>query len=236
MRRCWWVTGLAGLSGLLLCLSVAVAQDKKPADEPKKPEPAKKAEEPKKAGDVKKDEKPGGAGGAEMEEMMKKWAAYATPGEAHKRLDGMVGKWDFECSWCMKPGDEPETMKGTTELKWIYDGRYVQQEASGPAMDPNGPPFKGTGLYGYDNAKKQYVTLWFDNMGTGVMFGYGTADASGKEITFTGEGVNPMNDKNEKWRCVLHLGDKDKFTYEMYGPGPDGKEFRQMLLTYTRAK
>jgi len=227
MRGRWWVIGLGGVSGLMLCWSVAVAQEKKPAQEPKKAEPAAKA------GEAQTGEQPGGA---EMAEMMKKWAQYATPGEAHKRLDGIVGKWEYESSWCMKPGDEPQVCKGTTELKWIYDGRYVQQVANGPAMEPNGPPFEGTGLYGYDNAKKQYVTTWHDNMGTGIMLGYGTADASGKEITFSGESVNPMTEQNEKWRFVLKLVDKDKFTCEMFGPGPDGKDFRQMLLTYTRMK
>jgi hypothetical protein len=69
------------------------------------------------------------------------------------------------------------------------------------------------------------------------MAGYGTCDPDGKIITMTGEASDPMSGKtNQKWRTVLRIESKDKHVFEMYGPGPDGKEFKQMEITYTRAK
>jgi len=237
MTRRMWVWSLAGLCSLLMVAAVT-AQEKKPSDEPKKPDVPKKAEEAKKP-EAPKSDKPaaGKPDDAKMAELTKKWVEYATPGEAHKRLDALVGKWAYENRWWMGPADEPQVFPGTSELKWIFDGRYLQQEATGPAADPNGPPFRGSGLYGYDNAKKQYFCTWFDNMGTGIMVGWGTCDAVGKVITYTGEYADPMTgDLHKKFRSVLKLESPDKFVYECYTSGPDGKEFKEMELTYTRAK
>jgi len=33
-----------------------------------------------------------------------------------------------------------------------------------------GMPFEGMGLDGYDNASKEYISIWIDNMGTGIMY------------------------------------------------------------------
>ena len=227
--------GLTGLCALMLCTGVVWAQEKKPGQEPKKEE-AKKPE-------AQKAEKPeAGKGQPEMDpamvEMMKRWQEFATPGEFHKRLEPLVGKWAYEVHWQMSPDAPAETSKGTGEYKWIMDGRYLQQETT--AAQPEGPDgmiMKGLGLTGYDNMKKQYFCVWIDNMGTGLMTGYGTCDPDGKVITMAGEASDPMSGKtNQKWRTVMRIESKDKHVFEMYGPGPDGKEFKQMEITYTRAK
>ncbi len=237
MTRRMWVWSLAGLCSVLMVAAVT-AQEKKPSDEPKKPDVPKKAEEAKKP-EAPKGDKPaaGKPDDAKMAEMMKKWEEYATPGEHHKRLDALVGKWDYENHRWMEPGGEPQVSKGTCELKWVFDGRYLQQDCTGPAEGPDGKPFRGSGLYGYDNAKKQYFSTWIDNMGTGIMVGWGTCDAAGKVITYTGEYADPMTgDLHKKCRSTLKLDSPDKFVYECYVAGPDGKEFKEMELTYTRAK
>ena len=35
---------------------------------------------------------------------------------------------------------------------------------------------------------------------------------------------------------VTRIESNDKNLFEMFGPGPDGKEFRQLEITYTRVK
>ncbi len=227
-----WARGLVCLCGLFIA-AAAIAQEKKPAEGPKKAEPQKKVEEAKKPGD-----KPAGQPTDEqMAEMMKRMQEYATPGEHHKHLDALVGKWENVVRWWMQPDAPAEESKGTSEIKWIFDGRYLEQTADMPPQGPDQPPFKGLGLYAYDNAKKQYVSIWLDNMGTGMMVAWGTCEQGGKVINMSGEYADPMSGQaNRKFRTVTRMEDKDKFVYEMFSPGPDGKEFKMMEITYTRAK
>ncbi len=232
-----WARGLVCLCSLVVCAAVVSAQEKKPGEEPKKIEPQKIVDQAKKL--LGQDEKPaaGQPQDAAMAEMMKKMQEYATPGEHHKHLDAMAGKWDIVSHFWMQPDTPPEESKGTSELKWIFDGRYLQQTADVPAQGPNQPAMKGLGMYGYDNAKKQYFSTWLDNMSTGMLIAWGTCEQGGKVINMSGDYADPMtNQMNRKFRTVTRMVDKDKFVYEMYSPGPDGKEFKMMEIAYTRAK
>jgi len=232
-----WARGVVWLCSLVVCAAVVSAQEKKPGEEPKKIDPQKVLEEGKKL--LGQGEKPaaGQPTDEKMAEMMKKMEAYATPGEHHKHLDAMAGKWEVVVRWWWQPDSPADESKGTSEFKWTFDGRYLEQTADMPAQRPDEPAFKGRGLYGYDNAKKQYFSTWLDNMGTGIMIAWGTCEQGGKVINMAGDFADPMTDQpNRKFRTVTRIVDKDKFVYEMYSPGPDGKEFKMMEITYTRAK
>jgi hypothetical protein len=99
------------------------------------------------------------------------------------------------------------------------------------------PAFEGMGVIGYDNFRQQYVTGWVDNMNTAVFTSTGKADPSGKTFTFTGKADVPgLNKKDVSHRSVLTFQGNDRITEEMFSPGPDGKEFKTMEITYSRAK
>ena len=80
---------------------------------------------------------------------------------------------------------------------------------------------------------RDWVGVWVDNMGTGLMVTEGTRDANG---VFTGVGAvpDPVSGtfgtvKERDWTApngVRH--------FEMYDTTPDGKEFRTMEILYTR--
>lgn len=229
MRGSFWLTALVCAGGLLAGTAYVRAQEKKPAEEPKKAEPKKDA--PK--ADKPATDKPMSP---EMEAMMKKWEEAATPGPAHKVLDPLVGKWDYAVRWWMAPDAPAEESKGSGETKWIMDKHYLQQDVQSPPMQPDMPAFRGMGLFGYDNLKKQYFSIWIDNMCTGPMILWGTADAAGKVITFTGEEPDLMKGGTKKVRNVMRFESPDRIVSEQFAPGPDGKEMREMEIIYTRAK
>jgi len=168
---------------------------------------------------------------AMQEEMMKKWQAFATPGDVHKVMAGMVGTWDTVVKSYSEPST-PET-KGTSTFTSIMDGRYIQENAEGNFM---GMPFHGIGTFGYDNAMKKYVGSWVDNMGTGIMVNWGTSDDGGKTINWMGKATDPMTGTEQNYRSVMHMMTNDQYHFEMYGPGMDGKEMKMMEITYTRKK
>ncbi len=164
--------------------------------------------------------------------MMTKWKEYATPNENHKILDSFVGNWNYTVKWWMSPGAKPEVSKGTSNVKWIIGGRFLKQSAEGKSM---GQPFKGMGITGYDNAEKQYNSIWIDSMGTGMMMSRGNYDPSTKTLVEKGTFTDPV--KGEKsYRGVTKIINKDKYTYEIYISGPDKKEFRMMEIVYVRRK
>ncbi len=168
-----------------------------------------------------------------QQEMMAKWQEYSTPGEGHKALEPLVGTWDYTVTWWEAPGSEPQKSTGTSEVKWIMGGRFLEQSAKGTAM---GQEFQGMGIMGYDNMTKEYSGIWIDNMGTGMMSSAGTYDPSKKTFTETGSFSCPQEGGEKSFRGVTTILGPDKYTYEMFAAGKDGKEARMMEIVYTRKK
>jgi hypothetical protein len=165
--------------------------------------------------------------------LMMKMKAFATPGPEHKVLENKVGRWTAQVKAWSEPGKEPQTSTGTSDVKWIFDGRFIEDNVTGTFM---GQPFQGKGICGYDNIKKKYVSSWVDNMGTGVYYHEGTWDPAAKTFTFTGEGPDVLTGKYVKGRSVEKMVDADHWTIQGFHPGPDGKEFMCMEIQLTRAK
>ncbi|HEX3554864.1 MAG TPA: DUF1579 domain-containing protein [Thermoanaerobaculia bacterium] len=172
---------------------------------------------------------PAGAGGAEMEAMMK----AATPGEPQKRLARLAGDWTFTNQMWMDPSQPPMESTGTMHGVVLMGGRYVEHTWKGNMM---GMAFEGRGTDGYDNVGKEYVASWVDNMGTGIMHSTGTCDDAGKVCTYNAEMWDPMSGKKITSKSVITWLDDNTFTNEMYGPGPDGKEAKMMVITAKRKK
>ncbi|HEX7252621.1 MAG TPA: DUF1579 domain-containing protein [Thermoanaerobaculia bacterium] len=197
------VSTLALCTGLFVAAaSSVVAQDKKAAPAP----PDQKAA---------------------MEAMQK----AATPGEAHKKLDAMVGTWDTKVSMWMDPTQPPQVSTGTSENKWVLGNRYVEMQYQGTFM---GQPFSGIGYQGYDNTTKKYIGTWMDTASTAMMNSTGTM--TGNVMKASSMMADPMTGKMEKLATVLTVKDKDHHVMEMWGAGPDGKQVKMMEIEYTRKK
>jgi len=167
---------------------------------------------------------------AEMDAYMK----LAQPGEHHKHLGNLAGKWKTSGKM-MTPGQPPIEMGGTMEASWILGGRYLQELHTGSFM---GQPFEGRSLDGYDNMTHQYFSTWVDNMGTGVMVFRGSCDDPCKVLTETAEGPDPMTGKVVKTKNVTTFVDPDTYRFEMYmvGAGKDGQDTKVMDMIAKREK
>ncbi len=164
---------------------------------------------------------------AMMDAMMK----AGIPGDAHKKLDGMVGSWDTKITMWMMPGMDPMTSAGTSTNQWVMGGRYLEQRYKGDFM---GMPFEGVGYTGYDNVKKQYWGTWMDNMSTSMMTSKGGPSEDGKTWEFTATMSDPMTGKDSTAKEKITIIDADHHTMEMWAAGPDGKMFRNMEIQYVR--
>jgi uncharacterized protein DUF1579 len=196
-----------GLSLVLAALlaGVAAAQDK----------PAEKAKP------AAMDEK------AAMEAMQK----AATPGDAHKKLDAMVGTFDANVKTWMDPSKPAQESTGTSENTWVLGNRFLQTTYQGTFM---GQPFSGIGYTGYDNVTKKYVGTWIDTMSTGMMISTGTM--TGNVMKSRATMSDPMTGKVSYATETFTIIDDDHNKMEMWQPGPDGKNVKVMEINYTRKK
>jgi len=173
------------------------------------------------------------AAASNQEEMMKKWMEIASPGPEHKAMEGWAGEWDVASKWRMAPDAPPTESKGTSKVHPILGGRFMQEDHSGEMM---GMPFTGIGITGYDNMKKKYVSFWIDSGGTGMFTSEGTADSSGKVLTFEGKMDDPMTgEKDKPMKFIVRIVDANKHTFEMHDLSK-GEKSLCGEMTYTRKK
>ena len=165
---------------------------------------------------------------AAMDAMMK----AGMPGEAHKKLAGMVGTWDATVKMWQSPDAEPAVSTGVSKNTSIMGGRWIQQQFTGNFMKM---PFTGIGYTGYDNISKQYVGTWMDSMSTGMMNSTGSAEGD-NAYAFTSMMPDPMTGKPTEIKSKITVVNKDRHVMEMWGPAPDGKMFKMMEITYNRKK
>ena len=164
-------------------------------------------------------------------EEMAAWQTAATPGPHHKRFAEMVGSWKAEVKMWMAPGAEPMVSETTAKCETLYDGRYCVEKIEGMMM---GMPFQGMSISGYDNLKGKHTVVWIDNMGTGTIYSEGDCSEDCTVGTYRYVYKDAMTGKDQKVKMVSRLVDKNKMILESYMIGEDGKEFRNMEITYTR--
>jgi hypothetical protein len=158
--------------------------------------------------------------------------ALVMPGEHHAHMKKLAGEFDYTLKMIM-PGMPATDYVGKRSAKMVMGDRYLDETYTGTMM---GMPFEGHGTMAYDNVQKKYLNTWIDNMGTGIMFGAGTCDANGTTWTMTSDMADPMTGKMLKTRSVTKVVDADHISFEMYAPGPDGKEAKMMEIIATRTK
>ena len=128
-----------------------------------------------------------------------------------------------------EPGSDPVQLEGIARKTMIMGGRYLREELSGSF---NGREFTGFGVTGYDNVAGEFVSIWFDNMGTAILRSIGRADGSGTKV-YRSEHLNPAGEK-VNIRSLTRMIDKDHHTYESYLTRRGGKDHLQMRVEYTR--
>jgi len=164
--------------------------------------------------------------------MMKAWMDFAKPGAMHQWMAKLNGKWEADVTSYSNPA-QPEKSKAIAVYSIALNGLYQEGKMTGKMM---GMPFEGRSITGYDNSKKQFVSTWIDNMGSGIVFMKGTYDEPSKTLTLKGVQTDPTTGKDADIREVMKITDDNNYTLEMYGTGMDGKEMKFMEAVYKRKK
>lgn len=168
----------------------------------------------------------------ELDAMMQEYMErYATPGEHHKHLEKLAGKWTTVSRFWPLPGAPVTESAGKAEHKMILGGRFLQTTYEGEFA---GTPFAGTGMVAYDRYKQHYVETWGDTMGTMILVSEGNCDGKGTARIMEAEFDDPMTKRRVFMRSVYRFDDPDHYTLEMFGPGPDGQEYKIFVIEHTR--
>jgi len=168
---------------------------------------------------------------AQHQQMMEMMMKASMPGPMHELMKPMAGNWKTTAKSWMGEG-EPKVSEGTCESSWILGNRYLQSTYKG---DMAGMPFEGWGLMGYDNMKKEFVSMWADNMGTGIAMSKGKADPSGKVFTMMTMMDDPQTGKPVPYKMVTKVRDENQYMMSMINM-KGGKEHKEMEITYDRMK
>ncbi len=174
---------------------------------------------------------------AQQQAAMEAMQTLGSPSAAHKAFEPFVGTWTYTAQWWMAPDGQPQSMTGRAVNTLIYGGRFLKQEITGQGMSEGQPPFEGAGFTGYDNIRKEYQTVWFDNAATGMMMGAGQFDAASNTLSDHGDFSCPLTGEAHRvFRTSWTVADANHTTYENYMRTPEGREFKAMEIHYTRAQ
>ncbi len=166
----------------------------------------------------------------EMSADQKAWMDYMTPGPMHEMMAGSVGEWKSINTFWMDPAGEPMVSEGTVIFEMIMGGRYMKSTHKGMVM---GMPFTGMMLQAYDNATREFIAIWIDNLGTGMSVSKGTYDEGTKTLKSTGTMIDPMSGKEVHYRQTVQLIDDNHQVMEMFMQ-EDGKEYKNMVVELTK--
>ncbi len=162
----------------------------------------------------------------EEADAQKAWMEFMTPGEYHQMMAKNVGNWKTVTKFWMDPNAEPQIIEGTAKTESLLGGRYFKTTHTGEMM---GMPFEGFSIDGYDNAKKEFFSIWVDNMGTSYMLSKGNYDEDSKTLSMTGTTYDPMYEKDMEYKEVIKIIDDNNQIMEMY-TNQDGNEVKVMSV------
>jgi len=165
--------------------------------------------------------------------MMKNWQDYMTPGDVHKMMAKWDGTWNGDVTMWMYPGAPEQKSTSTSVNKMIMNGLYQQSSHTGDMM---GMPFNGMSTVAYDIHKKEFMSTWIDNMGSGIMMLKGPWDEATKSITLKGKMTDPGTKTDCDIRETFQIIDDNTQEMKMYVTMPGEKEFNTMNIRYTRKK
>ena len=152
----------------------------------------------------------------------------AAPGPEHALLAKQAGTWKATQKLMMDPTKPPQVSAATEVCTLICNGLFLRSDYH--MKDAQGE-MHGSGLLGYDTAKKKYVGVWVDTYGTAIYPYEGTC--AGDKCTYTLDTTDPSG-KPVTLTMVYEIVDDDHRKFAMMMPGADGKPMTTMEIDYTR--
>lgn len=153
----------------------------------------------------------------------------AQRGPEHARLTAMCGTWDVEMTFWAKPGGTAVTTTGTSTIRPLFDGLFVEEKIEGSL---NGAPFTTLAWTGFNTATRQYEAARIASRNSIRIAEAGGYDESARQFELKAE----YSLAGGTWhqRTVIQTPTADSMTaasYLRFGTVP---EWKAVEIKYTR--
>jgi Protein of unknown function (DUF1579) len=156
-------------------------------------------------------------------------------GEKNFVLAKLTGEWHSKTALWAVPGAAPKWTKGVVRNEMTLDDRFLSSSFVGELdVGGNDAMIKGQGLIGYDNAKKDFTSVWVDTLSTSLMTGSGKYDPKTRSIVETGQFTNPLTGTEARFRSELQFTDDDNYKRTIFVVGKSGKETKLIEVDCSR--
>jgi hypothetical protein len=152
----------------------------------------------------------------------------AMPGPIHEHMQQCVGEYTTNTRFTA-PGAPAEQSQGAAKLSMSLDDRFLVEESTGSMM---GMPLKSMKMTGYNNAAKQFESVWVYTMSTGMLNMTGSSEDDGRTINW--KGAYKEADGEHTLSVQTHV-DHDTLVEKIY-EADGAKDGPIMETTYTRKK
>ena len=157
-------------------------------------------------------------------------AAAAPPSDPeHARLIAMCGTWDVELTFLFQPGRPGVTVKGTSTIRPVFDGLFVEEKIEGVL---NGTPFTTLAWTGYNTATRQYEATRIATTNTSRIAETGSYDETTKQFELKAD--YPLAGETWHQRTVIQHASADAMTATSYLSFGSVPEWKGVEIKYTR--
>ena len=169
-----------------------------------------------------------------QEAAMKRWMDTCKVGPPHERLGELIGKYDTTMRMKMGPDQPAMEAKGSAEISWLIEGRWLQIKGQGSMM---GKPVTSFTTLGYDNFKQRYVSATVDSFTTTMNTASGLFDQTPDNLILWGTIDEPMTPEQDKTVKYVWRGfGKDQFVFEVHDMMIGESNTKVMEWEYVRKK
>jgi len=156
-------------------------------------------------------------------------AQTKTPDPEHARLLAMVGTWDVEVTFLLQPGTAPIVTKGTSTIRPLFDGLFVEEKIEGSLM---GMPFTTLAWTGFNTTTHQYEATRIASTNSIRIAETGTFDEKTRQLELKAD----YTLSGDTWhqRTVIQPTSADTMiaaSYLSFGTVP---EWKSVEIKYTR--
>jgi hypothetical protein len=147
----------------------------------------------------------------------------------HARLTAMVGTWDVELTFWLRPGGPGIASKGTSTIRSILNGLFVEEKIEGTL---NGTPFTTLAWTGFNSGTNQYEATRIATTNTARIAESGGFDEQAGQFELKAD--YPLAGDTWHQRTIIHPVSADAMTADSFLSFGQVPEWKAVEIKYTR--